>query len=468
MADHRTKGRVSRQVQSELDDLDSENGLPFRKLLSEEKISEALRGCVGEKRDRVFNVCVTLWAFLSQVIARKDSSCNEAVSRVIAHRVANNQKPCSTATGSYCQARMGLPNELIPTLTRETGQQLDRQAKAEWLWKGRSVKICDGSTSTMADTPENQKEYPQSKNQKPGLGFPILRFVVLFSLSVGTVLECAMGSCRGKKTGEQSLFREMWDALIPGDIVLADRLYDSYRDIALLKAGGVDSVFGKKQSRRCDFRQGRKLGPHDHVVTWKKPKYDASRFESKEEWEALPDEMEIREVRVKVRRKGYRTRTVIIVTTLIDGELYSAPDLTDLFSERWHCELDLRSIKQSLGMSHLKCKTPEMVRKELWTHLLAYNLIRVRMAQAAAIHNAIPRTLSFTSARNLIHNFAPYLNTTCGAEHQRIEAELLKAIARCSIRKRPGRKEPRAVKKRVQKYSYLTKPRSEARKGLAA
>jgi hypothetical protein len=282
------------------------------------------------------------------------------------------------------------------------------------------------------------------------------------------VLECAIGACRGKKTGEQSLFRETWDALEPNDILLGDRLYDAYRDIALLRGRGIDVVFGKKQSRRCDFRRGRKLGLDDHIVVWKKPKYDASRFGSKEEWESLPEEMEMREVRTTVRRPGYRTRQVVIVTTLLDPQQYPASDLTDLFAQRWYCELDLRSIKQALGMGHLRCKTPEMVHKELWAHLLAYNLIRVRMAQAAAVHGVTPRSLSFTEAKTLIHNFAPYLSTTSQAEHRRLEAELLEATARCRLTKRPGRKEPRAVKKRQQKYSYLTKPRAQARKRLAA
>jgi hypothetical protein len=391
------------------------------------------------------------------------------VSRVNADRVAQGKRGCSLDDSSYCQARGRLPKQVLSRLTRETGQELHEQAKPEWLWKNRSVKIVDGSTATMADTPENQEEYPQSRNQKAGLGFPILRFAVLLSLAVGTVLECAISPCRGKSTGELSLFRQMWDvALQPGDIVLGDRLYDGYRDIALLKGRGVDSVFGKKQSRRSDFRRGRKRGPNDHVVTWQKPKFDAQRFTSKEEWESLPDEMEMREVRVTVRRKGHKTRTVIIVTTLLDGELYSAKELTDLFSARWHCELDLRSIKQTLNMGHLRCKTPEMVRKELWAHLLAYNLIRVRMAQAGAMHNHLPRTLSFTGARNHIHNFSPHLTTTSGAEHKRIELELLKAIAHCRVGSRPGRKEPRNVKKRVQKYSFLTKPRAKARQRLAA
>jgi IS4 transposase len=407
--------RIKESVSCQLQALRISQGLPFRQLLGVEKVTAALDTAKVKFRDRIFNPMVTLWAFLSQVIAHKDSSCEDAVSRVMVDRVAARKKPCSPDTSSYCQARARLPERVIAELTRETGQELHRAAPADWLWKGRHVVIVDGSTVTMADTPENQEEYPQSTVQKTGLGFPILRFVVLLSLGVGTVLECALSACRGKNTGEQSLFRQIWNALRPRDIVLGDRLYDSYRDIALLRLRGVDAVFGKMHSRCCDFRRGRKLGRDDHVVLWEKPSYNATRFESKEQWEWLPNAMEIREVRVTIRRKGYRMRKVIIVTTLLDAKQYSTEDLTDLFSERWHCELDLRSIKQSLGMNHLSCKSPEMVRKELWMHLLAYNLIRLRMSQAAAVHGVMPRRLSFSRSKTLIHNFGPHLNTTCGA-----------------------------------------------------
>ena len=463
-----TKEVVSDQVQAERKALLSSEGLPFRSLLSEKKILAAVERCGVEFRERIYTPAVTIWAFLSQVMSRGDASCRDAVSRVVADRVARGKKACSPDTSSYCRARCRLPEKALADLTREIGQELHDQARPEWLLKGRPVVIVDGSTSTADDTPETQKEYPQSRNQKPGLGFPILRYVVLVSLAVGTILDCAVGACRGKKTGEQSLFRTIWNALKAGCILLGDRLFDSYRDVALLKAREVDSVIGKKQSRRCDFRRGRRLGKDDHIVVWKKPKYDASRFESEEEWKALPPTMEMREIRASIRRKGYRTRAVVIVTTLLDEKEFTAKELTDLFAERWNVELDLRSLKRSLGMHHLHCKTPEMVRKELWMHMLAYNLIRVRMAQAAAVHDKLPRSLSFTATKILIHNFAPHLKTTCGAEHLRIEMELLQAIARCRIIKRPGRKEPRAVKKRADTFPKLTKPRAQARKGLPA
>jgi hypothetical protein len=464
----RIKEEIVSHVQSELKELESSQGLPFRELLDEKRIKEALARAGVSFRKRVFDPMTALAAFLSQVVASKDSSCEDAVSRVLAERVANGQPACSTDTSSYCTARTRLPEQAIAELTRQTGQELDEQAKDAWLWKGRHVKLVDGSTDEMTDTPANQAEYPQSRTQEPGLGFPVLRLVALFSLATGAVLDCAIGPCRGKKTGEQSLFRQLWDALKSGDILMGDRLYDAYRDIALLQAQGVDTVFGKKQSRRCDFRKGRKVGPNDHVVEWKRPKFDATRFESKSEWEALPDKLEMREVRCIVRRPGYRTRTVEIVTTLLDSSLYSSKELTDLFAQRWHCELDLRSLKQALGMYRLRCRTPEMVRKELWVYLLAYNLIRVRMAQAGAIHNKLPRNLSFTAAKTHMHNFALRMEGASQADQDRLEAALLKAIATCTVGERPGRKEPRAVKKRKHKYKYLTQPRTQARKRLAA
>jgi hypothetical protein len=327
--------------------------------------------------------------------------------------------------------------------------------------EGAACRVVDGSTAVMDDSEANQNEYPQHTNQKKGLGFPLLRFVVLFSLATGTVLECAIGSCHGKKTGEQSLFRRLGRCLQPGDILLGDRLYDCFRDIVALKSRGIDVVFGKKQSRKCDFRRGRRLGPGDHVVTWTKPSYEAARYDNRAQWEALPDKIEMREVRVTVCRSGHRTRTIAVVTTLLDAQQYSANDLTDLFAERWHCELDLRSIKRALGMHHLNGRSPQMVRKLLWLHLLAYNLVRVRMAQAASLHEQTPRRLSFTAAVKLIHNFAPYLATSKGHEHDRLEAHLLTAIAHSIADHRPGRQEPRAAKKREQKYPYLTKPRSK-------
>jgi Transposase DDE domain len=458
---HSTKESLVCQLHCEQKTLESSPALPFRELLGREKVLRALERAGVTYRERVFTPMVTIYAALSQITSSSSSSCRDAVRRVIADLAARGQKACSTDTSSYCTARARLPEKVFAELAQEAGQELHRQAPLEWLWKDRHVALVDGSTAAMDDTEANQAEYPQPTNQKKGLGFPILRFVVLLSLATGSVLECALGPCHGKKTGEQSLFRQMRESLKSGDILLGDRLYDCFRDIVTLKSRGIDVVFGKKQSRQCDFRRGRRLGPRDHVVVWKKPGYDVTRYDSRAQWEALPREIEMREVSVTVRRPGHRTRTITVVTTLLDAEQYSASDLTDLFAQRWHCELDLRSIKRVLGMHHLRRRSPQAVRKELWLHLLAYNLVRVRMAQAASLHAETPRDLSFTAATKLIHNFAPHLSLSKGTEHRRLDTELLAAIAESRLDHRPGRQEPRAVKKRVQKYSYLTKPRSQ-------
>lgn len=467
MADSNRK-RCPQQVSGDLNRLHEGEGLPFHTLLPKDRIQAVLEAeNVSYRAGGIFTPFVTLWAFLSQVLC-KEGSCESAVARVLVHRVERRQKPCSANTASYCEARQKLPEAVYSQLTRSTGRELHRQSAEAWKWKGRLVQIVDGSTSIMHDTPANQKQYPQSRSQKPGLGFPILRFVVLLSLSVGTVLECAIGPCRGKKTGELNLFRQLRQTIESGTILLGDRYYDSYVDISELRSRGVDVVFGMKNLRKCDFRRGRRLGSEDHVVVWTRPRYDSTRFDSREAWAALPETMEVRECRLVVKRRGYQTRVIVVVTTLLDAAIYSKSDLMELFAQRWHCELDLRSIKSAMGMSQLRCKSPEMVRKELWMYLLAYNLIRTQMSRVASVHECQPRQLSFQSAKTFLKEFMQAMERARPNELEHLEAELLKTLYQCRVGDRPGRKEPRAVKQRKNKYPKLKQPREQARKGLPA
>jgi hypothetical protein len=291
--------------------------------------------------------------------------------------------------------------------------------------------------------------------------------VVLLSLSTAAVLDTSIGGSKGKKTGEITLFRKIRTSLNSGDIVLGDRLYDSYRDIAELKEMDVDSLFGMKQSRSCDFRSGQKLGRCDHIVTWARPSFDSSRID-RAAWNSLPETMKIRELSITVRRKGYKTRKISVVTTLLDAKQYPTEEIAALFGERWHCELDIRSIKTHMGMHELSCKSPEMIRKELWTYMLAYNLVRVRMAQASASQDALPRELSFTSAKRTIEYFSKTLTTATPIRAREIIDEMLRIIANRKVANRPNRQEPRAKKRRQDKHPYLTEPRDQARKRLAA
>jgi hypothetical protein len=441
------------------------DGLPFSELLPAAKIAHALAEHGEPYRRRIYTAPVTLWTFLSQVLSQ-DHSCRDAVARVFAWRVSQNLKSCSTNPGSYCEARQRLPLEAIRKVARDTAGEAEATAETAWLWKGRHVKIVDGTTATMADTPANQNEYPQRRNQKQGVGFPIARIVVIFSLACGTVLDAIVGPMRGKKTGETTLFRQIQSLLKVGDVLLGDRLFASYQDLATLRSQGADVVARQHASRRTDFRRGHWLATGDHVVVWRRPRFKSARVE-RDYWEALPKCMEVRELRFKVVQKGFRPSEITLVTTLLDSIAYSKDDLCELYRERWHCELDLRSIKTSLQMGHLRCKSPEMVEKEIWVHFLAYNLIRQTMAEAARAHSVLPRHLSFKGACQFVNSFAVYLAMEPSFKY-RLWSALLFAIAQHEVGDRPNRIEPRALKYRQGKYPYMTQPRNELRKQLCA
>lgn len=440
-------------------------GLPFSQLLSAETIMPVLQQLGVEFRDRIFTPVVTVWAFLSQVLS-PDHSCRDAVARVVAWRSAHGRKPCSSDSTSYCTARTRLPLELIRRLMKFIAERMERAAHTDWLWKGRPVKIVDGTTVLMPDTEENREAYPPQRSQVNGVSFPIARLVVMFSLACGTALELALAATRGRKTGENTLFRSMLGALNSGDILLGDRLFDSYRDIATLLQRGVDIVFRMNGSRRCDFRRGCRLGLKDHRVTWKKPSFNAQRFD-RATYDALPGEMEMRELRWDVQQRGFRPKQVTLVTTLLNPQEYPAADLAELYRERWHCELDLNALKTTLQMGHLRCKTPAMVEKEVCMHMLGYNLLREIMADAAREHDTLPRRLSFKGAMQTVNAFLPYLNLVLQRRAE-LRTELLKAIATHHVGDRPNRTEPRKLKLRHSKYPYMMKPRDQERQQLSA
>src|SRR5262245_56756480 len=383
-----------------------DSDLPFTNVLTEGVIAQALATLSGWL-DRIFSPLVTLWVFLGQVLSA-DHSCRAAVARLIAHRLARGQGPCSAQTGAYCQARQRLPESFFADVACSVGRALDDQAQRRWLWHGRRVYLFDGTTVTMPDTPENQAAYPQVYNQKPGLGFPIARLGALISLWCGAVVNLGFCQYAGKGQGEVSLLRRLWDILRPGDVLLADRLIANWLNILLLRERGVELVSRlNKANRRADFRRGRRLGAEDHIVRWAKP--TSIRSLDREAYRALPEFITVRETRIRVAQPGFRVRSVVVVTTLLDPLRTTKEDLAALYRARWNAELDLRSIKSAMQMRELRCKTPELVRKEVWTHILAYNLIRTVMAQAAATHDVLPRSISFTGAMQTLEAFQPLL-----------------------------------------------------------
>jgi hypothetical protein len=456
---HPNRERNSRQVRSEVRRLAHTPGLPFAALLPPEQAERILQEEEVSWSERVFSPLVTLWVFLSQVID-PDHSMRQAVARLLAHRLHNNQRACSADTGGYSKARQRLPERVLQRLTQQTGR-LPAETPAAWRWHGRDVKVVDGSTASMPDTPANQEAYPQSKTQKVGVGFPILRFVVLFSLAIGTVLEAAIGPYKGKQTSETALFRGLHQHLQPDDVVLADRFYCSYFEIALLSERQVDIVMRLHQRRRADFRRGRRLGRYDHVVTWTKPKQRPAWLDQ-ETYTRLPDTLTMREVKVTVSSKTSRSRSIFVVTTLLDAEQFPQDDITELYRARWHAELHLRSLKATLQMDVLRGKTPAMVRKEIWMHLLVYNLIRQTMAQAAKEHDLEPSTLSFKGTLQTLNAFAWPLQASGPDDLPEILQTLWQALTRHRVGDRPDRVEPRARKRRPKPYPLLLVPRKKA------
>jgi hypothetical protein len=346
---------------------------------------------------------------------------------------------------------------------RDTGAEIHRQAPSRWHGHGRPVKIIDGSTVSMPDTPENSAAFGKPRNQRGFSGFPLARFVVLLCLATGSVLAAAIGPCRGKRSGELTLFRSLQDPFTPGDILLGDRLFCTYADLARLKSQGVDSVFRLNAQRRADFRRGRRLGHDDHVVIWQKPARCPD-WLSAEEFAALPDELALREVRVRVAKPGYRVKTLVVVTTLTEPEEFSRDDIAELFRQRWHAELDLRSLKAVMHLDVLRCETPDMVRKEIWMHLLAYNLLRSVMCAAAEEHQAPVRALSFKGAEQVLEAFYQLLLCTSTEHWDALCHNLLRAVSQHRVGNRPNRYEPRKRKRAAKPYPRLKLPREQERK----
>ena len=448
-------------------------GLPFADVLPEPTIQQAFAaaGLPAPPDDpddpTVYTPALTLWAFLSQVLYKGEQrSCLAAVTRVIVMYVALGQEPCSDNTGAYCRARARLPVPIIQQLAQQLADGCEAQVPASWLWKGRHVHLIDGTTVSMPDTATNQAEYPQPTTQAPGLGFPMIRMVVLLSLATALVKDMALGPYAGKETGETALLRQLLDRLQPGDVLLADRYYCSYFLLALLQEVGVEVVSRLHQSRTCDFRRGERLGRGDHRVLWTRPARPD--WMDQATYERLPPTLLVREVQVQVQQPGFRVHALVVVTTLSDADHYTQSDLAELYHQRWLVELDIRSIKISLGMDVLRCQTPAMVRKEIWVCLLAYNLLRQTMLQAARLAALSPRQLSFTAAMQKIAASWGTMAVLSGPVARRLIEVHLSDMACHLVGDRPDRVEPRAIKRRPKPHRLLLEPRAQARAALLA
>ncbi|AEB86653.1 IS4 family transposase [Alicycliphilus denitrificans] len=437
---HQRRGRIARRSKST-------DAVEFFNVLTSEELLHTTEALLPEHRERLYPPTVALSMFMRQTL-EADGSCQKAVNGWAAQRAADGLRACSVRTGGYCRARQRLPLQMVSTLARHTGRLVSEKAHAHWLWRGRAVKLVDGTGLSMPDTPENQAVYPQPSTQAKGVGFPLARLVVVICLATGAALDAAIGPHQGKGSGELSLVRQVLGNLRPGDVMLADALYCNYFLIATLMAAGVDVLFEQNGARITDFRRGHALGTRDHIVRWPKPK-GRPQWMTPEQYADAPEELELRECKVHHQ---------VLVTTLREHRRIGKDDLSQLYARRWNVELDLRNLKTTTGMDVLRCQTPEMNAKQLWAHLLAYNVIRLLMAQAASKAGKDPRALSF---KHTVQLWTEWVARGLSAAHD--GGRLFALIAQTKVGSRPGRIEPRMRKRRPKPYPWLKTPRAHAR-----
>lgn len=442
-----TRRRRSRQrrVAKQVRKVDANH---FFNLLTGPELLERVEALMPEHRERMYPPTATLAMFLGQVLSA-DGSCQKAVDEAKVDRLMIGLPAGSADTGAYCRARQRLPEQMVCELARQIGVWLGEHTPEPWLWRGRHVKLVDGTTVLLPDTRPNQASYPQHANQARGAGFPIARLVAVISLANGAVLDAALGPYKGKGSGETGLFRQLRECFDSGDVMVADSCYCSYFLVADMQARGVDVVFEQHGSRKTDFRAGEKLATLDHVVKWSKPV--RPEWMTEEAYQNFPAELTLREV--KVGKK-------VLVTSFLKPRQVSKRELGKLFVQRWNVELDLRHIKATLGMEMFSCKTPQMCQKEMWVYLLAYNLIRLLMAQAAASAAVLPRQLSF---KHTVQVWVAWSQRQFLSGAPEDTAGLFALIAQIRVGNRPGRIEPRLVKRRPRPFPLLHSGRREAR-----
>lgn len=410
-------------------------------------------------RRRIFSKENTFWAFFSQVLDA-DGGCKEVIRKLQSYASIKGVKVPSSSTAAYCTARKKLDEQILSNILEHTANRLEEMPESGSM-SNRRVIVVDGTGVSMPDTLANQEVWPQPASQKPGCGFPIARICACFSLTSGALLSYALGN---KKNHELPLFRQQWNTFKRGDIILGDKGFCSYFDIANLEEQGVDSVVTLARRTPVSAAKSlKRLGPDDLLIIWQRPVYNKKLSYTIEEWAKLPERLILRQIKVTVKYPGFRTQKFYIVTTLLDAKKYPAEELAGLYFKRWDVELFFRDIKTTMGMDILRCQTPEMIRKEIMMHFIAYNCIRRLMCEAAKEVDLKVRVVSFKGSVQALRNWAPHLNQAkiSRAERFRLINDLYEAMTNMPITQRPGRSEPRCLKRRKKNYQLMTLPRHE-------
>jgi hypothetical protein len=405
-------------------------------------------------RNRIYARSTTFWSFLWQVL-QPDTACR-AVVRKIQAQCETTRSRIASCSSAYCQARARLPLEIFEQAYRHVAMRVDQMAKLPVpAWK-RTVKVVDTTSCRIPDTPENAKKYHYPTGQKRGCGFPVMRVQAIFSLASGVICDITTAACY---TAELVMFSVLMSSLNAGDILVGDRAFGCFSVLALLPMQGADVVARLNQGRNLDLRRAQKLGRNDWLVTLYKPA-GAPNYLSPTLWKSTPKSITVRVIRSHMAIKGFRTRSIMIVTTLLDAECYSRDDIAKLYLRRWGIELSFRDIKTTMGMEELRCRSPRMIEKELRMFLVAYNCIRSLMVDSAIKHHLSIERISFKGTVDTLASFAPVLfHTTARRTLTTRRNRLLTILAEDALPHRPGRVEPRAVKRRPKPYPLLTSHR---------
>lgn len=432
-------------------DLKSVGADVLKAAFSQEQVHKVLAG--QGKRDRLYNPVTTWLILLGQTIS-PDHSCRSALAQA---RVAGLiSRKASVHTGGYCQARDRLPESALHELACGLGDALMGAENPEERWHGRRVLVVDGSSVALPDTSANQAAYPQPSAQAPGCGFPVMYLSGLMSLTSGALLDLEHGAGGGN---ELTLWRRLWRHLRSGDVVLGDGKYSSYADMAKLRDRGIDAV-ARLGKRKTDFRRGKIVCQGDHIVEWERP----CKIPSWVGEESLPERLRVREIHFRVEIPGFRSQSITLATTLLDVEEYPREDISELYFKRWQIELRLRDIKTMLGMDLLRTKTPQRARKELWMYLAAYNLLRTLMRTAAQEARSPVIRMSFQGTRQRL--LAVAQRNVSSQRFPGLYRSMIRDVAGDMNPYRPGRIEPRAIKRRKKQYDLLNQPREVLRRKL--
>jgi hypothetical protein len=419
---------------------------------------DVLAAANASPRERPYSVRRTWWCFLWQML-QLNASCRQVVRQLQAMLVLEGRPAVDDGTGAYCQARARLPEPLLASALHLSAQAADQRVTPPLALQGRVVKAIDLTTLALPDTPENQAQYPQSSSQKPGCGFPRLHLLVVWSGRSGAVLDHAKGDYHH---GEMRLLHQLTPTLVAKDIVIYDRAAGHYVACARLQAHQADLI-SRVTKRKIDWRRGQRIGPGERLVVWRKT-WKMPPYLTAEEWAALPEEITVRVIRHRVKQKGYRTHELVLVTTLLDPTAYPAVEIAAAYLRRWRLEMCLDDLKTTLGLDALRCQSPAMIHRELLTLLIAHNLVRAVMAEAAREHAVPLERISFTGTLDTFRSFcAAMAQTTRPKQRRLIWAQMLRTIAADLVPLRPGRREPRVVKRRPKPYALLTRPRHEYR-----